>query len=609
MSSYWRADGDIVQIGEMQVSVPAENGLSYTVGSVARRIAFDLPANQIEFLSGKDSYLEFDMDIKYPAGAKPTRLQLDPAGAGMIIQNLRIYDGGRGNMIEEINEYNQIVAMRHDYDTDQSKKNSRALMEGATNNNPKHAGTRGSSKSDMADLTTNPWFGAPPSLATTQSVAYDPNVGKQSVHCCIPLENSGVFSGQVYPNMLSGLYIEIDLMPAPRIVRQLDSVTRFRRPNLNPVFAGVHKTADAVGTVTTPWTQATADACDWLWLDIQANQITDISQVPFVVGETINICQNAAPVNAANNQTINISTSGAAGVFAPATIASIEIDTSGGANNGYVKLVFVADMRQNADAGGRGFAAVSGSCAVYSCSVEEAVTYPVEYNVNNLNLICHSLQMADEYKSGMLAKAREGGAIEFDIFSATNYKNSMLASERQASFLIHAQNRKAKSLLCLPTDSSVYTDKALVCSQGTYETTRDAMDGLLNSARSGITGCCDQLSELQFQINGNLVPARPVSTRKIATRESIDAFHIFELEKGLANAGITPHSFAKYMDNFIISRGFAVNSGVMDLTDKDLSIQLKYLEAIAPTKPKMFSTFIFHLRRLVISGGSTTVIE
>lgn len=608
MSSYWQSE-DVVQIGEMQVSVPAENGLSYTVGSVARRIAFDLPANQIEFLSGKDSYLEFDMDIKYPAGGTPTRLQLDPAGAGMIIQNLRIYDGGRGNMIEEINEYNQIVAMRHDYDTDQSKKNTRTLMEGATNNNPKHEGTRGSSKSDMADLTTNPWFGAPPSIATTQTVAYDPNVNKQSVHCCIPLENSGVFSGQVYPNMLSGLYIEIDLMPAPRIVRQLDSVTRFRRPNLNPVFAGAHKTADAATVVTTPWTQATADGIDWIWLDIQANQITDISQVPFVVGETINICQNAAPVNAANNQTINISTSATAGVFAPGTIASIEIDTTGGATAGYVKLTFVAEMRQNADAGGRGFAAVAGSCAVYSCSVEEAVTYPVEYNVNNLNLICHTLQMEDRYKSGMLAKAREGGAIEFDIFSATNYKNSMLASERQASFLIHAQNRKAKSLLCLPTDSSVYTDKALVCSQGTYETTRDAMDGLLNSARSGITGCCDQLSELQFQINGNLVPARPVSTRKIATRESIDAFHIFELEKGLSNAGITPHSFAKYMDNFILSRGFAVNSGVMDLRDKDLSIQLKYLEAIAPTKPKMFSTFVFHLRRLVISGGTTTVIE
>ncbi len=607
MSSYWQSE-DVVQIGEMQVSVPAENGLSYTVGSVARRIAFDLPANQIEFLSGKDSYLEFDMDIQYPAAGIPTNLQLDPAGAGMIVQNLRIYDGGRGNLIEEINEYNQIVAMRHDYDTDQSKKNTRALMEGATNSNPRHEGTRGSSKSDMADLTTNPWFGARNDFAA-RDVAQDPNINKQSVHCCLPLENSGVFSGQVYPNMLSGLYVEIDLMPAPRIIRQLDSVTRFRRPNLNPVFAGVHKQADAAGLVTSPWNMATGDAVDWLWLDIQANQITDIAQVPFVVGETINLCQNTAPVDAGVNQTLNISTDGAAGVFSPAIITSIEIDASGGANNGYVKLVFTVDMRQNAAAGGRGFNATAGACAVYSCAVEESASYPVEYNVNNLNLVCHTLKMDDQYKAGMLAKAREGGAIEFDIFSATNYKNSMLASERQASFLIHAQNRKAKSLLCLPTDSSVYTDKQLVCSNGTYETTRDAMDGLLNSARSGITGCCDQLSELQFQINGNLVPARPVSTRKIATRESIDAFHIFELEKGLSNAGITPHSFTKYMENFVISRGFAVNSGVMDLRDKDLSVQLKYLEATAPTKPKMFSTFIFHLRRLVISGGTTTVIE
>ena len=209
----------------------------------------------------------------------------------------------------------------------------------------------------------------------------------------------------------------------------------------------------------------------------------------------------------------------------------------------------------------------------------------------------------------MLQKARDGSAIEFDIHSMTNYKNSMLASERQASFLIHAQNRKAKSLCVIPTDSSVYSNSELISSNNTYETTLDEMDGVLNSARSGISGCCDFLSQVQYQINGNLVPSRPVSTRKIATRKSIDAFHIFELEKTLANANITPHSFSKFMDNFVVGRGFAHNSGVMDLRDKDLSVQLSYEETTAPSKPKMMSSFVFHIRRIMIRGGSTSVIE
>ena len=156
-----------------------------------------------------------------------------------------------------------------------------------------------------------------------------------------------------------------------------------------------------------------------------------------------------------------------------------------------------------------------------SQSVRAAQSFPVSYNVNNLNLVCHVVDMDAQYKSGMLQKARDGSAIEFDIHSMTNYKNSMLASERQASFLIHAQNRKAKSLCVIPTDSTVYTNNDLISSTNTYETTADEMDGVLNSARSGISGCCDFLSQVQYQINGNLVPSRPVSTRKIATRKSI----------------------------------------------------------------------------------------
>ena len=115
MSSYWSAE-NVVQIGEHQVSIPAEQGLSYNVGSVSRRVAFDIPAQSVPMLSGKDSYLEFDMDIQYPTHAagdgKSTRLQLDPAGAGMIVQNIRIYDGGRGNLIEEINEYSTQTRLR-----------------------------------------------------------------------------------------------------------------------------------------------------------------------------------------------------------------------------------------------------------------------------------------------------------------------------------------------------------------------------------------------------------------------------------------------------------------------------------------------------------------
>ena len=624
MSSYWSSE-NVVQIGEHQVSIPAEQGLSYTVGATGRRVSFDIPASSVEMLSGKDSYLEFDMDIQYPthvAGdGNSTRLQLDPAGAGMIVQNIRIYDGGRGNLIEEINEYNQIVALKHDYDKDDSLKGVRGLEQGSTTYSPFSKGTRGSSKSDMAELITNPWFKAVPSVtqdALTAGQEWDGNVRKSNVHCCVPLL-TGIFTGSVYPNMLTGLYIEIDLMPAPRIIRQLDSVVKSRRRTLNPYLWGLRNAAggaviDVGGAGGNTLPAGNATQFDGAWLSLQTNSIVGVDSCPFVVGESIGFA-HGIPGTANFDQEANTET--AAPLQKSPIITKIEVDAAQGNR---ILLTFDADYTNSAGGGGFPIRVVGVDIAganvdtvLFSDSASQSVrpvqSFPVSYNVGNLNLVCHVVDMDAQYKSGMLQKARDGSAIEFDIHSMTNYKNSMLASERQASFLIHAQNRKAKSLCVIPTDASVYTNSDLISSTGTYETTADEMDGVLNSARSGISGCCDFLSQVQYQINGNLVPSRPVSTRKIATRKSIDAFHIFELEKTLANANITPHSFSKFMDNFVCGRGFAHNSGVMDLRDKDLSVQLSYEETTAPSKPKMMSSFIFHIRRIMIRGGSTSVIE
>ncbi len=630
MSSYWSAES-VVQIGERQVSIPAEQGLSYNVGSVSRRVSFEIPAQSVPMLSGKDSYLEFDMDIQYPTHAagdgKSTRLQLDPAGAGMIVQNIRIYDGGRGSIIEECNEYNQIVALKHDYDKDDSLKGVRALEQGATSHSQSTQGSRGSSRSDMNDIITNPWFKAVNDVTqdgATEGVEWDGNERKSNVHCCVPLL-TGIFSGSVYPNMLTGLYVELDLMPAPRIVRQLDSVVKDRRRTLNPYLLGlVNAVSGAVIDITgggvNDLPAGNAATFDKAIIALGVNGINEVERCPFVVGESIGIVSGVPTDAGRAGLEANIQTAGAA--QANPRITKIEKVGAGGVGAGGVgpnciMLTFDQAYVNAAAGGGRGADIVPGvdasGAVLYSEAVKQGTianpTYEVSYNINNLNLICHVIDMDEQYKTGMLQKAREGSAIEFDIHSITNYKNSLLETERQATFLIHAQNRKAKSLVVIPTDSSVYTSKDLVCSNGTYEVTADEMDMVLNSARSGISGCCDNLTQVQYQINGNLVPSRPISTRKIATRKSIDAFHIFELEKTLANAKITPHSFAKFMENFVVGRGFAVNAGCMDLRDKDLSVQLSYEEVAAPTKSKMFSTFVFHLRRLMISGGGVSVIE
>ncbi len=611
MSSYWNTE-NVVQIGESQVSVPCDLGQSFTVSSVSRKVSFEIPRS-IEFISGKDCYLEFDVKINTPGegvagegGAGLTRLQWDPAGAGMMVQNIRIYDESRGTLIEEVNEYNQVLALKYDYDTDNSLRNARQLEEGATVHNTFNEGTRGNSKSEMADTATNPWFKCADD-SVQGPARFDPAVQNNTVKACVPLY-CGVFQGHIFPNMLTGMYVELDLAPAPRMVHQLDSVVRDRRRTLNPV---VFTFLQADGTATAPLPAGGGTAVVAVLLNLAANNQSSIKACPFVCGEKINFCSITDVTEADAN--IGAATTA---VYKPAIISTISIDA---ANGNRIKLTFAEPMENLAAGDGRGADITNRSC-VFSVSVAEATAYAPTYTVSNLDLVLHQVEMDSRYKEGMLAKAREGSAIEFDIRSMTNYKNSITGSEVQTTFLIHAQNHKAKSIVIIPTDSTVYSNQSRISSSGNkagvgrpYEVTRDSMDSILCSARSGIAGINDYLTSYQFQMNGKLVPSRPVSTRKIATRKSIDAFPLFELDKGLDNAGITPKSYVKFMDNFVISRGFAVNSGCLDLRGQDLSVILDYGESLPATTPerknKMYNTFVFHLRRVRIRGGMVEIIQ
>ena len=285
-------------------------------------------------------------------------------------------------------------------------------------------------------------------------------------------------------------------------------------------------------------------------------------------------------------------------------------------NKGLIEVKTVATFNNS------GVLVTAGDWVMYSTAVADAATYDASYEVSSVSLVVSQIELDPAYERGMVQKVREGKAIEFDIMSLTNYKHSILASDRQTTFQIFAQNSRAKSLLVVPQDSTVYTSAQMISGSGTYQiqgtgydndtlATKTPQDVSLASTRSGLTGICDQLSSVQYQINGKRVPSREVSTRKIATTESLDAFHIYELEKTLDNAGIAPRSFRSFMENFCFGRGFSAGGqgGVMDLRDKDLAVILRYQTATAPVKGKLFQSYVFHIKRLVIRDGTVDVVH
>jgi len=607
MSSYWKND-DKIKVSQTQVSVPSTNGQSYSgvAGQSGRRVDFEIPPT-VKFLDGKNSFLQFDLKLAVPAGEAPTRLHLDPfIGGQSCIKNIRIYSGSRAVLLEEISDYNAKVQIQYSYNQDESMRKMRALKEGSLVTTIENRGTLGTSVSNNIDLSTNPFYkpvGTVPA-GRDWGTADDFLTAKLS----LPL-HTGLFADggdKIFPVMMTdGLFIEVDLEDPARFIKQLDSVNRHRRMKQNPVFHGV----DAAGAALTI---ANATNRTEIFL-AKSNNMRSVENCPFVKGERVGICDATDPDRQCN---LTLTSSGAVGY---PVIEDIDIDAT------YVRLTL--EEFQNSD-GGTGLEATSNNFIVFSAAVDQRRTaiadgsqliaaktsYAASCEFSNLEIVCAKVGVDPRYEAGMMKKMRDGGSIEIDIPSVTNYKHSLLSTNRNATVNLGVSNTRVKSMICMPTDANVLNSADLIAgTSSTYEEEAEGMDGVLHSIRSGQVGIIDQLTSYQMVVDDKLVPSRPIVVSKINKGTSIAAQPLIELEKALNQAGIVPRSFVDYNRNFLIGRAYALNDGVANLNNKSNQLQLFYNETDVagvdrpPTRNKLLFCFMFHLRRISIKGDSVMV--
>ena len=609
MSSYWRND-EKIKVSQTQVSITSTNGRSYsgTAGQSGRRVDFEIPPS-VKFMDGKNSYLQFDIKLAVPAGRTPTRLQLDPfIGGQSVVKNLRIYSGNRAVLLEEISEYNAKVQIQYSYDSDDSMRKMRGLKEGCLIDTVENRGTLGTSVSNLIDLSTNPYYkpvGTVPA-GRDWGTSDDFLTAKLTlpIHC-------GLFADggdSVFPVLLTqGLFVEIDLEDPARFIKQLDSVNRHRRMKQNPVFHGIDAGGANLGIDN-------ATDRDTIFLGKQNNMIS-VENCPFVKGEKIGICSATDP-----NSEASMTVGGAVAVQTYPTITDITLD------GGYVKLTTTAF--RNSDVGD-GVDVTTDNFIVFSAAIDtkrtqnddnttvllaKSTSYPATCEISDMAIVCQKVEVDPRYEAGMMKKMRDGGTIEIDVPSVTNYKHSLLSSNRNATVNMQVSNTRAKSMICMPSDAKVLDTADLIGGlDSCYAEEVTTMDGRLHSIRSGQVGIIDRLTQYQMLVDDKLVPSRPIVVSKINRGVSIAAQPLIELEKALTQAGITPRSFVDYNRNFLIGRAYALNDGVANLNNKTNQLQLLYNERdvagvdLPPTHNKLLYCFMFHLRRISIKGDSVVV--
>tara|TARA_R110002153_G_scaffold265870_2_gene428774 strand:+ start:2010 stop:3839 length:1830 start_codon:yes stop_codon:yes gene_type:complete len=607
MSSFWRND-DKIKVSQTQVSVPSTNGRSYTgtAGQSGRRIDFEIPPT-VKFMDGKNSYLQFDIKIGIPATLTPTRLHLDPfIGGQAVVRNLRIYSGSRSVLLEEISDYNAKVQMEYSYNQDDSMRAMRAMKEGSLVTNVESRGTLGTSVSNNIDIQSNPYYkpvGTVPA-GRDWGNADDFLTAKVSlpIHCGLFAESSKIFPVM----MTDGLFVEVDIEDPARFVKQLDSVNRHRRMKQNPIFHGVDVGGNALTVVNA--TNRTE-----IFLGLQNNMMR-VENCPFVKGERIGICSATDP---RSECALTLTASGGQGY---PKIENIELDGSG-------KIKITCEQFQNSDSG-TGVEATSNNFILFSAAIDTdrrenddatavlvaaTTAYPITTEISNAEIVVQQVGVDPRYEAGMMKRMRDGGTIEIDIPSVTNYKHSLLSSNRNATINLAVSNTRAKSMIVMPTDARTLSVADLMAgAKDAYEEETTDMDGRLHSIRSGQVGIIDHLTSYQMMVDDKLV-ARPIVVSKINKGESIAAQPLIELEKALNQAGIVPRSFTDYNRNFLIGRAYALNDGVANLNNKSNQLQLLYNETNAagadrpPTRDKLLFCFLFHIRRISIKGESVTV--
>ena len=171
---------------------------------------------------------------------------------------------------------------------------------------------------------------------------------------------------------------------------------------------------------------------------------------------------------------------------------------------------------------------------------------------------------------------------------------------------------RAKAILSVPTDSSVYNSVERISAGGTYNwyNVDDTPDRQINSDKSGLVGCVDRLQEYQLFYDGKLNPSRKCNVSNTATGVGISQIGLIELEKALAVSEIVPYSFLGFNENFVIGRALSLHNGIYDTRGRDFNLQVEYLGQgnAKAQKNKLWMNFVSHIRTIQFKGDGISLL-
>lgn len=636
--SFWKSD-DKIPIEQTKISIPSTNGLEYSSGG---RILIEIPAgeNGLEFFQPKETYLKFDVKIQDATNCP--KLQLDDViGAQVLIKNIRISSGGARNLLlEEIQDYNVLTRIKYDYESNENLRNKRHMTEGVSGYNGQNAGECGTTKSSANNTSKNNYFHP---LETAPTLSWGAS-NQKTCKVLLPL-NTGIFNNdKIFPiGLTEGLRIEIDLEDKKNVFRQMDTMNPRRCIRNNPVFHSTDGTAASTAEWAATGPSPGARVHDSFYV-MRANGNQQYEDLPFHKGQKIGFVDGTLSTGMITDDVFEIN--GSTTRKAP-VITAISASATADGGNGLWKITL--DHSYDNQSGTVVIQPNQGHTNatrfyVVDLDAELGGASP-SYLISNVEMIVQQIGMPAGYTGKMRSMMKEGGVMNYDFLSFTNYKYSQLLSDRVMNMRLPIGNSRAKAVLCCPVDSTVRNVSQILSCKPTingaagtdtgdpYEINRAGAatthDMQLVSNSPGLTGVWDYLTDYQFFYDGKLNPSRPVECSLISNKKSIEQQPLIELEKALLVSDIQPMSFRAFQSNAVIGRALSTGDGVYDCRGKDFNLQANYREGnvgyrpasimsdqtfgaeqttlSTPRLPHLWNNFVSHIRRLSFKGDQISL--
>ena len=533
-------------------------------------IRIKIPATSVAVLSPRNTFLRFRIEITNSIDEVYTNLPAilnSEIGGSALIRTLSIYSGD-GTLLEQIDNYNLLAYIQSFYSTNETERNTKALLEGATSTKNK---------------AHNPFYEVIDDIA---GVGAYTTLSRKVVELCIPLRLSGLLNplnhnGSIPNIALGGMEVRILLEQNVEKILQLTTGACGDGRNDDKFMWDIENPCSrlGVGTIINDGDQnielsLTGELQNHIW-DTESDY-TELDNMEAVA--TLEWVNKNTPLLVGQSLTFY----DAIGDQRFETDAIIESITIGGVGLDRVVLIMNQPL-------------VLAPIVSLPIGTGVAISvYPQKwgYTLSECAMVCGVIKTDPNYISALANKSRGSEGVSFDIMTYNNYMVNHNANVLKQSLYIPMNEARCYSILSIPENiGETYTIQG----------------------GNGMRPAVGEPSNYHYIIKNIRVPNRNVSLSRIRETDLAggvvcynEPVHSKELEDALLNNSWGVATLDRVDKAFCIGRGLSRYGHTFNARDTVGEVRLN-LEYTKQPNSLLWNNFVSHLRRINVSSGGVVV--